>query len=56
MPHYRLYSLKNGNQIARPPQIVQFPSDQEAIAQGKKDLGGLSRVKGMLSQQGRDVR
>ena len=32
MQHYRLYSLKNGEQIGGPPKILQCASDEEAIA------------------------
>jgi hypothetical protein len=32
MRHYRLYSLKNGNQIPGPPKILLCASDEEAIA------------------------
>jgi hypothetical protein len=41
MQHYRLYSLKNGNQIAGPPKILQCASDEEAIALASTLLDGL---------------
>jgi hypothetical protein len=40
MQHYRLYSLKNGNQIAGPPKILQCASDEEAIALASTLLDG----------------
>jgi hypothetical protein len=29
MPDYRLYNLKNGNNIAGPPKVLQCANDQE---------------------------
>jgi hypothetical protein len=38
---YRFYSLRHGNHIAGPPEVMQCASDHEAIAHGRKLLDGL---------------
>jgi hypothetical protein len=41
VPQYRIYTLKNGNQIVAPPDVIECASDQEAIAEALTMLDGL---------------
>lgn len=40
MQAYRFYTLKNGNRIVAPPDVIECASDQEAIDEAKKSLDG----------------
>jgi hypothetical protein len=35
MPEYRIYTLKNGRNIAAPPEVVEWPTDLRAIEEAK---------------------
>jgi hypothetical protein len=41
MPEYRFFTLKRGNQIVAPPDVVECASDREAIDEAKKFLDSL---------------
>jgi hypothetical protein len=40
MPEYRFYTLKSGNQMVAPPDVIDCASDQDAIDEAKKFLDG----------------
>jgi hypothetical protein len=41
VPAYRLYKLRDADQIAGPPVVIECDSDAEVIAKAKAMLNGL---------------
>jgi hypothetical protein len=41
MPEYRFYTLKSGNRLAAPPDVIECDSDKEAIMEARILLDGL---------------
>jgi hypothetical protein len=40
MPQYRIYTVKPDGHLSGPPQVVECPSDQDAVKEAKRFLDG----------------